>query len=768
MGKTLIVAEKPSVAADIAKALGGDFRQVDRNVFERGDVVVTCARGHCVQISIAQEHDKGWEMSALPVIPPEFKLGAIQESASFLKTIRDLVRRDDVSSVVNACDAGREGELIFGLIAAYIGCRKPIKRMWLQSMTHDAIRDAYTNMRPGSERAKLLDAAKCRSEADLLIGFNGTRALTNLYRQRTGGRDVATAGRVQTPVLAIICDREEAIRNFVPRDYWEVHGTFKVGSGSYVGKWQGPQRQREGAEEEKADRLWTEAEALEVSTRCRGVAPTSIRETKEPANSVAPKLFDLTTLQREANKKFGFTATDTLKIAQSLYETHKVLTYPRTDSSALPEDYIHTASQLLTNLAENANNPHAQRVVQNGWVKPDKRIFNNAKISDHFAIIPTMVLPDKLSREEHDIYNMVMQRFVAAFHPPAQYEKTTRWTEIGRDRFLSSGRVLVKEGWLAVYGRQTVDDDEDAPAGLCAYVEGETVANDGMNIVKGRTKAPVRFNEATLLGAMESAGKLVDDEAMREAMAERGLGTPATRASIIEGLVSEQRGYAVRQKKELVPTQKGMEVVSVLRSIGLEALTSPAMTGEWEAKLLHMEQGKVERVSFMRGIEAMARDIVEQIRAKSAATPQREMPKLRAPCPDCGGALSLDHRTAHCVACDYKLWRVIAGKTLDVEQTELLLTARVLPEIKGFKSAAGKSFAAGLKLVDGGRGKVEFVFQPREGDARSGATTAAPRGKPGKSCPQCNGGHLIERRGVRGKFFGCSGYPSCTYTEQAK
>ena len=757
MGKTLILAEKPSVAADIAKALG-DFRQVERNVFERADVIVTSARGHCVKIDIAKQYDKGWDISALPVIPPEFTLEAIKESAGVLKTIKSQINRADVSAVVNACDAGREGELIFGLIAAFLGCRKPMHRMWLQSMTHEAIRDAYEHMTPASEWRNLLDAAKCRSEADLLIGVNGTRALTYLYRQRVNSRhDIATAGRVQTPVLAIICDREHAIRHFKPRDFWEVHGTFRIASGTYSGKWQRPDTQ----DDEDRYRLWTPEEAQNIVQRCQGVMPTSVREKKELVKRAPPRLFDLTSLQREANKRFGFTASDTLKFAQSLYETHKVLTYPRTDSSALPEDYVDTARQLMGNLAKDGN-AYARQVIDGEWIKPDKRIFNNAKISDHFAIIPTMTLPESLSKEEQDIYTMVVKRFIAVFYPPAEYERTVRWTDIRDDVFFSAGRVLVQGGWLVVYGQEAVSDDDDLP-GLCAYQQGESVANQEIELVSGKTKPPSRFTEATLLGVMETAGKLLDDESMREAMAERGLGTPATRAAIIEALVSPMRGYVARQKKELVPTEKGMEIIGVLRDIGLDLMTSPALTGEWEARLRYMEQGKVERPVFMREITDMTRSIVEHIRGRLSTLPAADKKAVfSVACPKCGDVLNVDDRTVSCGACDFKLWRTVAGKSLSDEQLVRLLSDGNLPEMSGFRSKAGKSFSAGLHLVNGGGGKVEFVFSPQNTKQRS-AVGAKESAKP---CPKCGNGRLVERKSARGAFLGCTGYPNCKYTEQ--
>lgn len=765
MGKALIIAEKPSVARDIANALGGGFREESRNVAVRDDLIVTSALGHLVEIGLPEGEDKGWALEHLPVIPSHYQLNPIEKTKALVSGIRALVRRSDVDVVVNACDAGREGELIFGYVMQFINCRKPVKRMWLQSMTADAIRQAYRHMLPGEAKATLLDAAMCRSESDLLIGFNGTRALTSLYRSMTGEDSMASAGRVQTPVLALIVDRENAIKGFQPRDFWEVHGDFRAAKGAYLGKWHKPKEAlRQNDPDDRTDRLWSLDEARSVVQRCAGAAVTAVEEDSKPSSKAAPRLFDLTSLQREANKKLGLTAKETLKIAQSLYESHKVLTYPRTDSSHLPEDYIETANKLMGGFA--AASPHAQRIVEHGWVKADKRIFDNSKISDHFAIIPTGQKSDQLSEMERRVYDMVLSRFFAAFHPAAEYLLTTRWTSIGADRFRSSGKVLVKAGWLEVYGMGAIDeDDEKLPALAPVDIKGgELPANEAVREHKGVTKPPSRYTEATLLDAMESAGRLVDDDELRTAMAERGLGTPATRADIIEALLSPRRQYIERHKKELIPTGKGIQIVHVLRAVGVEALTSPAMTGEWEYKLRLMEQGKFLRGDFMREIEQMTQKIVEQIRQKSAATPQRAAELLEAPCPMCGGKLHVGSRTVDCASgCGFKLWRNMSGRAFKTAELEQLVGERVLPTMSGFVSAKTKrAFSAGLKLTD--EGKVEFVFADR---AASGEQkNRPPAADSGKTCPQCGTGRMLVRTSARGQFLGCSNFPRCKHTEQ--
>ncbi|HEY4957128.1 MAG TPA: DNA topoisomerase, partial [Caldimonas sp.] len=547
MSKALIIAEKPSVAQDIVRALTPSAGKFDKHdeYFESDGYIVTSAVGHLLEIKAPEEFDvkRGkWSFAHLPVIPPHFDLAPLDKTKTRLNAIVRLVKRKDVSELINACDAGREGELIFRLIQQHAKSKHPVRRLWLQSMTPAAIRDGFDHLRSDKQMLPLADAARCRSEADWLVGINGTRAMT-AFNSRDGGFFLTTVGRVQTPTLSIMVEREEQIRKHVSRDYWEVRATFVVSAGEYEGKWFDPAWKKNptvnsGQEltpvdtELRADRLWNEADALAIAAAVQG-EPASVSEEAKPSNQAPPQLYDLTSLQREANSRFGFSARTTLSIAQALYEKHKVLTYPRTDSRHLPEDYVAVAKDTIAMISkENLPGPlralavHAKTAIKEGYVKPIKKIFDNAKVSDHFAIIPTLLPPKSLSEIEAKLYDMVAKRFLAVFFPSAEFMVTTRISTVataGKDyRFQTNGKVMVRPGWLAVYGREAQEDD----ANLVAVAAGELARTESIDVKALKTRPPARYTEATLLSAMEGAGKLIDDEDMREAMQEKGLGTP--------------------------------------------------------------------------------------------------------------------------------------------------------------------------------------------------------------------------------------------------
>ncbi len=706
MSKCLIVAEKPSVAGDLAKALG-NFRR-NQTWYERDDAIIAAARGHLIEIGFNEEEDARWELASLPVIPERFELKVIAGASGEVKTLRSLLGRSDVSTVVNACDAGREGELIFGLVYEYLRCRKPVKRLWMQSMTMESIRTAYGQMRDGKAFAALLEAARSRSEADLLIGANGTRALTKLQQTRSDARDLVSVGRVQTPTLAMVVAREAERTNFRAREFWEVHGTFQSAGGEYTGRWVNPAWQKSADEASRADRVWDKAQAEAIARKCQGVTPTEVREETKPVASAPPRLFDLTSLQREANSKWGLSAKTTLDCAQALYEKHKALTYPRTDSTALPEDYLPTVKETLGQLSDAPYGDYTREVLAGGWVKADKRIFDSSKVTDHFAIIPTGKAPGDLSQAEARVYDLVTRRFIAAFFAPAEYRQTTRETVVQGEIFRSEGRVLINEGWLRVYGRAAGESDEQ---GLAAVKPGERVANHTIAVVGKETQPPARHTEATLLAAMEHAGRQVDDEAMREAMKERGLGTPATRAAIIEGLLSAKKGLLLRQGKELVPTPKGMALVQFLVTQGLHALTSPRMTGEWEHKLRRIEQGELTRAAFMHEVRSMTEALVRQVKQQAGpGLSGANKTRTSAVCPKCGGQMLADGRQAVCEKGDFRLWREVAGRQLDEEELATLLRDRSLGPRDGFRSKAGKPFRAGL-VLGSNLDRIDFVFE---------------------------------------------------------
>ena len=696
--KTLIIAEKPSVAADIARALGGFTKHED--YFERSDFIISSAVGHLLEIMAPEEFEvkRGkWSFNNLPVIPPRFELRPIVKTESRLKALQKLIKRKDVTQLVNACDAGREGELIFRLIAQQTKATQPVKRLWLQSMTANAIRDGFSHLRSDEEMMPLSDAARCRSEADWLVGINGTRAMT-AFNSRSGGFFLTTVGRVQTPTLSIVVVREEGIRQFISRDYWEVRAQFIAAAGVYEGRWFDPKFKRPSKAdaldpELKESRLWSEAEAKSIILACNG-RPGSVQEESKPSSQQAPHLFDLTSLQREANARFGFSAKNTLGIAQALYERHKLLTYPRTDSRALPEDYVDTVKETIAALGTSFPNysQFASMIAKNQWVKLNKKIFDNSKISDHFAIIPTLQDSAKtLSEPEQKLYDLVVRRFLAVFFPAAEFLNTTRITTVSGHLFKTEGKVLVKPGWLTVYGKTNQDDQE-----LVAVAPNESVQTESITAVPLKTKPPARFTEATLLSAMEGAGKLVEDDEFREAMAAKGLGTPATRAAIIEGLLAER--YMVREARELIPTAKAFQLMTLLRGLGIEELTQPSLTGGWEHQLSQMEKGLIPRATFMQEIAQMTQRIVKRAKEFDSDTIPGDYITLKTPCPNCQGPVKENYRRFSCEQCGFSISKIPGGKTLEYEEAEELLREKKIGPLQGFRSKMGRPFAAIIKL----------------------------------------------------------------------
>ncbi|GGB98869.1 DNA topoisomerase III [Oxalicibacterium flavum] len=742
MSKTLIIAEKPSVANDIAKTLGG-FTKHDE-YFESDEYVLSSAVGHLVEIAVPEEYDvkRGkWTFTHLPMIPPHFALNPIAKTESRLKVLNKLIKRKDVTALINACDAGREGELIFRLIAQYAKAKQPIKRLWLQSMTPTAIREAFKNLRDDQEMLPLADAARSRSEADWLIGINGTRAMT-AFNSKEGGFYLTTVGRVQTPTLSIVVEREEKIKKFVPRDYWEVRAEFVCAAGIYQGRWLDTKfRKDETDPEKRAERLWSKAAAESIVAACRGKIGIVTEESK-PTTSMAPALFDLTSLQREANARFGFSAKNTLGLAQALYEKHKVLTYPRTDSRHLPEDYLPTVLETLDVLAEN-NNYHqfAKQITNNKWVKPNKRIFDNTKISDHFAIIPTTQAPKNLSEPEQKLYDLVTRRFMAIFFPAAEFQVTTRFTEVSGHQFKTEGKVLTNPGWLAVYGKEVIDEKDPENSGnLVPVARDEKVQTESVVANGLVTKPPARYSEATLLSAMEGAGKLVDDGELRDAMAGKGLGTPATRAAIIEGLLTEK--YLIREGRELIPTAKAFQLMTLLHGLGVDELTEPELTGEWEYKLAQIERGNISREEFMREIAQMAQIIVKRAKEYDNDTIPGDYATLQTPCPNCGGVVKENYRRFACTKCDFSMSKVPGSRQFEIAEVEELLANKTIGPLQGFRSKMGRPFAAVLKIVrdeDINNYKLEFDFGQNNDDENAEPVDFSGQESLGP-CPKCAGG----------------------------
>ncbi|MGI4777742.1 MAG: DNA topoisomerase III [Janthinobacterium lividum] len=744
--KTLVIAEKPSVAQDIVRALtptAGKFDKHDE-YFESDGYVVTSAVGHLVEIQAPEEFDvkRGkWSFANLPVIPPRFDLKPVDKTKTRLNAVVKQAKRKDVTQLINACDAGREGELIFRLIEQYAGGQKggvfqplgkPVRRLWLQSMTPQAIRDGFGQLRTDAQMQGLADAARSRSEADWLVGINGTRAMT-AFNSRDGGFFLTTVGRVQTPTLSVVVEREEKIRRFVSRDYWEIHGAFQAEAGQYPGKWfdanfKKPPPGPDGIAdpEMRADRVWNEREAKEIADAARG-KPATVTEESKPTTQASPLLFDLTSLQREANGRFGFSAKTTLALAQSLYERHKALTYPRTDSRALPEDYLPVVKNTMAMLAASGMKhlaPFAKQAVDGSYVKPSKRIFDNAKVSDHFAIIPTLQAPSGLSDAEQKLYDFVVRRFLSVFFPSAEFQVTTRVSTVeanGRKYpFRSDGKVLVKPGWLAIYGKEAVnDDDEKDGKNLVPVRQGERVRAETVDTKALKTRPPARYSEATLLGAMEGAGKTIDDDELREAMQEKGLGTPATRAATIEGLIAEK--YMLREGRELIPTAKAFQLMTLLRGLGVEELSKAELTGEWEYKLAQMEKGALSRDAFMHEIAEMTQHIVKKAKEYDRDTVPGDYATLAAPCPNCTGVVKENYRRYTCVGkpgalegCGFSFGKSPAGRTFEVAEAETLLATKHIGPLEGFRSKAGWPFTAEIVLKydeeEAKNWKLEFDF----------------------------------------------------------
>jgi DNA topoisomerase III len=736
MGKALIIAEKPSVASDIAKALGGFAKGHDS--YESDHFVLSSAVGHLLELCLPEgaEVKRGkWTFAHLPVIPDHFDLRPIEKSESRLKELERLIKRKDVDRLINACDAGREGELIFRYIVQHAKAKKPIQRLWLQSMTPASIRDGFAALREDASMRPLADAAICRSESDWLVGINGTRAMT-AFNSKTGGFHLTTVGRVQTPTLAIVVEREEKIRKFVARDYSELHATFAAQAGEYAGRWFDEtfaREKKDGDVDLKPERLWDLSKAEAIRDKCQGQPGVATEESK-PATQLSPLLYDLTSLQREANGRFGFSAKNTLGLAQTLYERHKVLTYPRTDSRCLPEDYLATVTETLNMLGGTAYAPFANEIVRQQWVRPNKRIFNNAKISDHFAIVPTLLAPKGLSEPEQKLYDMVTKRFLAIFYPAAEFLVTTRITRVKEEPFKTEGKVMLNAGWMTVYGREALSD-EQAPR-LAPVQPGETVKTIKIDLITTQTKPPPRYTEATLLSAMEGAGKLVEDEELREAMSQKGLGTPATRASIIEGLIYEK--YILREQRELVPTAKAFSIVTLLRGLGIPELSSPELTGDWEFKLKQMERGELGRPEFMRQIEEMTRQIVAKAKGHESDTVPGDFVELKAPCPKCGGVIRENYKKFQCQNCDFALWKIVASRQLEIPEVEELLTKRVVGPLQGFRSKMGRPFAAIIKL--NAELKPEFDFGQQDGDGKPAEVVDFSGQEPLGKCPKCGSG----------------------------
>jgi DNA topoisomerase-3 len=696
----LIVAEKPSVGRDIASALGRHRK--DKGYLAGEGWTVTWALGHLAELAPPDaygEEYKKWRLESLPILPERFKVRVNHKTREQFNVVKGLMRSPSVKEVVNACDAGREGELIFAYLYGLSGCRKPVLRLWISSLTHEAIREGFEALRQGTAMKPLEDAARSRGEADWIVGMNATRA----YSVRFGGRgNVLSVGRVQTPTLKLLVDREKEIEDFKPEKFWTVHARFARDGSTYDGVWF-RKKQNRLTEREAADR---------IADKVRDGTGTVRKAQKKTATEKPPLLYDLTELQRNANARYGFTAERTLRAAQALYEERKLITYPRTSSRYLSEDLVGglkkriEAAGALPDLA-----PFAEKLLGGQKLPISKRIVDDSKVTDHHAIVPTNKKSSGgLSLDEAKVYDLVARRFVAIFFPAARFENTTVVTEVRKETFLSRGRVVLEAGWRALYPDGVGGRKEKEPPVLPPIEVGQEWAVAKVGVKEGETKPPPRYSESALLGAMETAGKLVEDEELRQQMKDSGLGTPATRAATIERLIKV--GYVEREKKALIPTEKGRSLIGLL---GQSPLSSPELTARWEERLAKMEKGAERRPDFMADINGFTTKLVEEVRemgGKRLTAPSRSREPIGA-CPKCGAPVVETKKAFGCSAwkktgCDFAIWKQVSGKRLGVNQAKQLLARGRTGQMKGFKSKAGKPYAAALKLDGEHRVRLEF------------------------------------------------------------
>ena len=720
MSKILVIAEKPSVGRDLSRVLPGPF-QKSEGYLEGPEHVVTWAVGHLVQLADPDEYDdrfRKWRMADLPIVPDRFKLVVRDErSKKQMNVIKRLLARDEISEVVNACDAGREGELIFAYVYEKSGSRKLVKRLWLNSMTRRAIEEAFGQLRPGADLEPLQDAARSRSEADWIVGMNATRAAT--IRLRSSFDGTVSLGRVQTPTLAILARREEEIRAFKPEPYWVVDAVFEASSDRvYEGRYHAGANPRVASGEE--------AQAIVAASE--GQTGTITKLEKSERKERAPLLYDLTSLQRDANSRFGFSARRTLAAAQRLYEEHTAITYPRTNSRFLTGDLVGQIKPIarLVGSVDASAYGRASEYVLGLDVLPLGRVVNDARVTDHHAIIPTLAERhpvDKFSDDDRRVYDLVVRRFLAVFHPDAVFENTRVETTVLDHVFRTRGKLMLVPGWRGVYGESAdgeaaSDDDEGREQQLPRLDRGEDALVRSVGSEEKETKPPRRYTEGSLLGAMETAGKLVEEEELREAMKDSGIGTPATRAAIIERLI--QVGYVERDGRALIVTEKGLNVIKLL---GEHALTSPGLTGEWEHRLARIETGNDSRKAFMGDIVKFTSETVSELdsRLKGVRIPRAQL----GPCPVCGREIVENRKAYSCWSrddpgCGLVIWKSKAGKSLPVSVArELIKTGRTEKAVSGFKGRSGRSFRARLALEQSEDGKWRVEFD--EPWAREGA-----------------------------------------------
>lgn len=738
--KTLVFAEKPSVGKDIGRILGATRR--GEGFLEGNDYIVTWGFGHLVALGHPEEQNpawKKWSLEALPMLPKEWKLMVLPSSKQQFDGVARLFNRSDVEMIINAADAGREGELIFRLVYQHAGCNKPFKRLWISSMTDEAIKSGFADLRPGEKYDPLAKAAVCRSRADWLVGMNFTRAYTRKLNS------MFTVGRVQTPTLAMVVRRHLEIQNFVPKDYWEISAIME----DFSALWFNPEA------DEYPSRIDSQEKAAQLAERLKGVQATVQSAKKTAKKQAPPSLYDLTTLQRDANSRYSMTAADTLATLQTLYEKKKVVTYPRTDSRYLSDDIFPTIEKRLAAMPGEYDG--YLDYLRKNRPKKDKKVFDNAKVSDHHAIIPTekkVADTSGWTTAEKNVYDLVVRRFIAAFYPDHQYLSTTIIIKADGEQFKATGKVVTDEGWRILYPKkqqseknsEATGEDEENDQSLPDLKKGDTRIINDTALLTRKTKPPAAYTESTLLQAMETAGKLIESEELREAMKDSGLGTPATRAEIIEKLIKVE--YMLRDKKKLIPTPKGIQLVTLAAA----EITSPELTGSWEKRLSDISRGRDNDDDFMQGITAFVCGIVDQIKSSAAlraaalprqTSPAREASPATAPakadvksasvtnarstvqrtviaaCPACQkGGIIEGNRGFGCnrfkEGCNYVVWKEFYGKKLSQAAIDALIAGKPTRSIKGFVLADGRTVSGRLQMKEDRSGIELVVAEEKE------------------------------------------------------
>jgi DNA topoisomerase-3 len=632
MGKTIVLAEKPSVGRDLAKVL--NCNQGGNGYLMGNKYIVTWALGHLVTLADPEaygEKYKTWSLETLPMLPKKMDLVVIKQSSKQFGIVKKLLKRPDVDDLVIATDAGREGELVARWILAKAGFSKPIKRLWISSQTDKSIKDGFNNLKPAKDYDNLYKSAQCRAEADWLIGLNVTRALTCKHNAQL------SAGRVQTPTLAMIVERENEIRRFVPKDYWTINAYMN----GFTMQWQS----RSGGQ----TRIFNKQQADEILSKLMGQVGTVVDVRKEGKEEQPPLAYDLTELQRDANRKYGYSAKQTLGIMQKLYEVHKIVTYPRTDSRHITDDIVPTLPDRLKSVSTGPYAAAARTILRGGRIKTTKRFVDNAKVSDHHAIIPTeqYVNLGALDFEERNIYDLIVKRFFAVLSPSFKYEQTTLKVDINGEQFTARGKIVKAKGWKAIYDgaeglgqsggnqsgqgldRSDSNIDEEPEQSLPDMKKGDKLKPGSVRLVNGKTKPPARYTEATLLTAMEHPGKFIENDELREAMDKTsGLGTPATRADIIEKLFSSF--YIERRGKEIHPTSKGIQLIDIVPA----DLKSPGLTAKWEQRLSSISKGRENPGAFIGEMKGYATKLVSNVISSTDLYKHDNM--TREKCPECG------------------------------------------------------------------------------------------------------------------------------------